>query len=164
MFKCGIGQDSHAFEPEGSKKKCMLGGITIAGCRGLRGNSDADVALHALTNAISGISGINILGAVSDELCLVQGIIDSAVYLRKALDTLEGWRITHASISLECKRPVLAPHILAMRQSIARLLEVSVDDVGMTATSGEGLTAFGRGQGIAAIAIVSAVEATPLRA
>ena len=76
-IKTGIGQDSHRFEPEGSSKSLMLGGVHIAGLPGLEGNSDADVVFHAICNAVSGINGINILGDISDTLCK-QGITDSS--------------------------------------------------------------------------------------
>jgi 2-C-methyl-D-erythritol 2,4-cyclodiphosphate synthase len=156
MIKTAIGQDSHAFEPQGSAKPLMLGGVRVPGCPGLAGNSDADVVLHALTNAVSGISGVNILGAVSDGMCLKQGVTDSREYLKKALATLGDYRIMHVSISLEGKRPVMAPHIAAIKQSIAALIGIRASEVGFTATSGEGLTAFGKGEGLQAFAIVTA--------
>jgi 2-C-methyl-D-erythritol 2,4-cyclodiphosphate synthase len=156
MIKTALGQDSHRFESEQSTKPLRLGGVEIPGCPGLAGNSDADVVLHALTNAVSGISGKNILGEVSDALCLGQGIVDSRVYLGKALETLGGYTITHVSLSVEGKRPVLAPYIDAIKQSLAQLLSVSSSDIGLTATTGEGLTAFGRGEGIHVLALVTA--------
>jgi 2-C-methyl-D-erythritol 2,4-cyclodiphosphate synthase len=114
--------------------------------------------LHALTNAISGISGVNILGKISDRMCLNQGIKDSSAYLRKALDTLGDYRLVHVSISIEAKRPTLQKHISAMKRSVARLCGLAVPDIGLTATSGEGLTSFGRGEGVQVFAIVSAVK------
>jgi len=154
--RTGLGQDSHRFEPEGSDKALILGGHIIEGARGLAGNSDADVILHALTNAVSGITGVNILGAVSDELCLNQGITNSTVYLEKALLHLNGWRITHVSMSVEAKTPRLAAHIDAIKASVARLLSLSPDAVGLTATTGEGLTGFGRGEGMQVFAVMTA--------
>ncbi|MBD3393466.1 MAG: 2-C-methyl-D-erythritol 2,4-cyclodiphosphate synthase [Chitinivibrionales bacterium] len=155
-MKTGIGQDSHRFEPGASPKPLRLGGITVPGCPGLAGNSDADVVLHALTNAVSGISGVNILGAVADDLCKNQGVTDSAEYLRRALDTLNDIRITHVSLSIECARPKLSGHIDDMKACIARILGIGASHIGITATSGEGLTSFGRGEGIQAVAIVTA--------
>lgn len=155
MIRTGIGQDSHRFEPEGSQKPLMLGGLFIAGCQGLEGNSDADVVLHAVTNAISGVTGVNVLGAISDEMCLGRGIKESSAYLIKALESLGTMKIIHLSISIEAKRPVMAPHIFAMKARIAELLQLSASDIGITATSGEGLTDPGRGHGIAVIAIVT---------
>jgi|WetSurMetagenome_2_1015567.scaffolds.fasta_scaffold00565_18 2-C-methyl-D-erythritol 2,4-cyclodiphosphate synthase len=155
-FAAAIGQDSHRFERKGSSKPLVLGGVTIPGCLGLAGNSDADVVLHAVTNAVSGISGVNVLGVVADAMCLDRGIRDSAVYLAEAVKTLGPWRIVHVSVSIEAKRPHLARHIPAMRASIAKLCSLSLDGVGITATSGEGLTAFGKGLGIQAFAVVTA--------
>jgi 2-C-methyl-D-erythritol 2,4-cyclodiphosphate synthase len=158
MYKTGIGQDSHRFEDEDSKKPLMLGGVCIPGCPGLLGNSDADVVLHALTNAISSISGKNILGKISDEMCLQKGITDSKAYLIAALETVHSFRITHVSISIEAKRPKLEPFIDAIKTSIANLISLSASDIGLTATTGEGLTAFGRGEGMQALVIVTATD------
>jgi 2-C-methyl-D-erythritol 2,4-cyclodiphosphate synthase len=156
MFKSGIGQDSHRFEDEGSIKPLMIGGARIPGCPGLLGNSDADVVLHAIINAISGISGRNILGKISDDMCLRQGITDSKDYLEKAMESLGNYRISHVSVALEGKRPRFEPYIGKIKESLAKLLAIQPSDVGITATTGEGLTAFGRGEGLQAFAIVSA--------
>jgi 2-C-methyl-D-erythritol 2,4-cyclodiphosphate synthase len=158
-----IGQDSHRFEPEGSLKPLVLGGLIITdpNTPGLSGNSDADVVLHAVTNAVSGISGVNVLGKISDDLCLNQGITDSRAYLEKALETLaiDKWELTHVSISIEAKRPRLSPYIPEIKRSIASILSLKEENIGITATTGEGLTDFGRGLGIQAFAVVSAVRA-----
>ncbi|MDR2729243.1 MAG: 2-C-methyl-D-erythritol 2,4-cyclodiphosphate synthase [Chitinispirillales bacterium] len=159
MFISAIGQDSHRFEPEGSQKPLTLGGVVIPNALGLSGNSDADVILHAVTNAVSGITGVNILGKISDGLCLNNGITDSRVYLQKALETLGDWKITHLSISVEAKKPHLSKHIPLIKESLSSLLSLSENSVGLTATTGEGLTGFGRGEGIQALVIVSAVKA-----
>jgi 2-C-methyl-D-erythritol 2,4-cyclodiphosphate synthase len=158
MYISAIGQDSHRFEPVGSSKPLILGGVQLTGQRGLMGNSDADVILHAITNAVSGISGVNILGKVSDDLCLKQGIIDSRVYLCEALKTLGEWKLSHVSISIEARRPHLAEHIEEIRNSIAVLLSLAAENIGLTATSGEGLTEFGKGEGIQVFVIVSAYK------
>lgn len=155
MFKTALGQDSHRFEIETSEKPLVLGGVTISDCPGLVGNSDADVILHAVTNAVSGISGINILGEVSDELCLKKGITNSRVYLSKALETLSEYKISHLSLSIECKRPKLASHIDTIKASLAQLLSLDSSNIGLTATSGEGLTSFGRGEGIQVLALIT---------
>jgi 2-C-methyl-D-erythritol 2,4-cyclodiphosphate synthase len=156
MFKSAIGQDSHRFEEEGSTKRLMIGGVQISGCPGLAGNSDADVVLHALVNALSGISGHNILGKISDDMCLRQGITDSRAYLAKAMESLVNCQISHVSVAIEGKRPRLEPVIDAIKGSLANLLKLQPSDVGITATTGEGLTAFGRGEGLQAFVIVSA--------
>lgn len=156
MVKNGIGQDSHRFESQASAKPLILGGVVIPGYPGLSGNSDADVILHALTNAVSGVSGINILGKISDELCLKEGITDSRVYLKKALETLTSYRLSHISVSVECKRPILAPFVADIKASLAQLVSLDPADIGLTATTGEGLSSFGRGEGIGVFVLVTA--------
>ena len=149
-----IGQDSHKFEPQESQKPLMLGGIKISGCVGLMGNSDADVVLHAITNAISGATGVNILGKIADDLCK-SGITDSRAYLTKALEFLGEKKIVHVSITLEGKRPKMFEHISMVRSSIASLLGINEDSVGFTATTGEELTSCGRGEGLSVFAILT---------
>ncbi len=157
-YKSAIGQDSHRFESSRSKKKLILAGIEIPESLGLKGNSDADVVLHALTNAISGVSGINILGKISDDLCLGQGITDSKAYLQRALQTLEAYSLVHVSVTIEALRPKLSKHIEAMKESLATLCGLQVNQIGITATTGEGLTAFGKGLGMQAFVIISVVS------
>lgn len=158
MFRVAIGQDSHRFTEPDDNKKLILGGIVIEGHPGLKGNSDADVVLHAITNAISGISCVNILGKRADDLCLNQGITDSAVYLKEAAATLGKKKIIHISISIEALIPKLSPYINPMRQSISDMLNIDINSVGITATSGEGLTEFGKGNGIFCTAILTVSE------
>ncbi len=157
-YKVGIGQDSHRFVDEGDSKKLVLGGVEFPDAPGLSGNSDADVVLHAICNAISGISCVPVLGPVTDRLCREEGITDSAVYVGEALKTLTNHRLTHISITLECKRPKILPRMEAMRKRISELLNLEMTDVAVTATTGEGLTSFGRGEGIQAFVMATAVE------
>ena len=88
-MKAAIGQDSHRFE-ETPGKPLILGGVVFPGEVGLLANSDGDVVLHAITNAVSGITGRNILGRVADEMCQ-SGITDSAEYLRGRKRLLNCW-------------------------------------------------------------------------
>lgn len=152
--KSGIGIDSHRFLDESVNKPLVLGGLNIQGMPGLAGNSDADVVLHALTDAISGVTGKTVIGAVADVMC-AQGLTDSRLYLARALESLGVWQISHVSIAIECQRPKVDPLVPAMRQSIADLLDITFTDVCITATSGEALSDFGRGLGIFATAIVT---------
>ena len=153
--KVGLGQDSHAFDFDDKKKKFILAGINIKGVPPLKGNSDADVVLHAITNAFSSISGVPILGDIACELCLKQGILDSKVYLQKSLDLLPDWSIDHIALSIECKIPKILPHIKEMRESIAKIIKIPISAVGITATSGEGLSEFGKGKGIQVFALAT---------
>lgn len=147
-MRVGIGQDSHRFDFDDKDKKLILGGVVFEGCPPLLGNSDADVILHSITNAISGVTCVNILGKVSDEMCLNQGMKDSREYLKEALKYLNNSKISHVSISIECLIPKISPKIPELRKSISGLLGISESSVGITATTGEGLTQFGEGKGI----------------
>lgn len=155
--KTGLGLDSHRFVEGASSKPLILGGVLFEDAPPLDGNSDADVILHAVTDAISGVTGMTIIGAVADEMCR-RGIKDSREYLKSALESLGVWRLTHVSIAVEGKRPPIAPRVPELRESIAQLLGLDVVDVCITATSGERLTDVGRGLGIHASAIVTAVS------
>ena len=154
-MKVGIGQDSHRFE-EAPGKPCMLGGVVFPEAPGLLANSDGDVVLHAVTNAVSGVTCRNILGAPADALCEA-GVKDSAEYLRLALTDMKelGLKPVHLSISVEAARPRLSPKIGEMRRNIGSLMGLDEDCIGITATTGEGLTDFGKGLGIAVIAILT---------
>ena len=156
MYISAIGQDSHRFEDIDSKKRLILAGVEIVNERALAGNSDADVVLHAVTNAISGLTGVNILGKIADDLCLADGITDSRIYLEKAMQLLGRITLNHISISIECKTPKITPHIENMKNSLSKLLGLKVSNIGITATTGEGLTDFGRGLGISVFTIISA--------
>lgn len=147
-MKVAIGQDSHKIDYNNKEKKLLLGGIEFQEDYCLSANSDGDVILHALTNAISGITCKNILGKVADDMCK-KGIIDGEEYVKEALKYL-GEKIAHVSIAIECKTPRIAPKIEEMRKNIARILKVEENCVGITATTGEGLTEFGKGKGISA--------------
>lgn len=156
-MKVGIGQDSHRFDFNDKNKKLILGGVIFEDHVPLQGNSDADVVLHSITNAISGVTCVNILGKISDHLCLDQGITDSSVYLKEALQFLEESKIVHVSISIECSTPKITPKIPEMRASIAKLLDIPENCVGITATTGEGLTQFGQGQGIQVFSCITVI-------
>lgn len=155
--KTGIGLDSHRFVEGDSERPLVLGGLVFEDAPALDGNSDADVILHALTDAISGVTGRTVIGAVADALCQ-RGITDSREYLKVALRDLGDWRISHLSVALECARPQIDPKVAALRASLADLLGVGLDVVCLTATTGEGLTDCGRGLGIQATAILTVVR------
>ena len=152
-MKVAIGQDSHRFDFEDKNKKLVLGGIVFENSTPLSGNSDADVVLHSITNAVSGITCKNILGKIADDMCKA-GITDSEEYLKEALKYLNE-KIVHLSISIECKTPKISPKIEDMRKNIARILNISENSVGITATTGEELTEFGKGNGISVFSIIT---------
>lgn len=152
-MKVAIGQDSHAFDFENKDKKLILAGVEFEGEPTLRANSDGDVVYHAITNAISGITCKNILGKISDDMCK-SGITNSEEYIKEALKYLSE-KIVHISISIECKRPKISPKIELMRVNIAKILNINENNVGITATTGEGLTEFGKGNGISVFACIT---------
>ncbi|MBS0628499.1 MAG: 2-C-methyl-D-erythritol 2,4-cyclodiphosphate synthase [Verrucomicrobia bacterium] len=154
-FKVGLGQDSHRFLPPESSKPCIIGGLIFDDTPGLAADSDGDVVFHAICNAITSISGVPILGGVAIELCHKNGITDSQVYLERALESLGKWKIEHVALSIEGKRPRLEPRNQEMRQKVADVLKISLSQVGLTATSGDGLTDFGCGEGLQCFCILT---------
>lgn len=153
-MKCAIGHDSHSYYQH-LGKPLILGGITIPGGQPLKSNSDGDVVLHSLTNAISGLTGVNILGEIADEMCIRHGITDSSEYVKEALKYMGKSEIKHVSFSIECLTPKLARYIHDIRLSIAKLLAIDISCVGFTATTGEELTMFGRGKGILCTCLIT---------
>lgn len=156
--RTGIGQDSHRFLPDGDPKPCIMAGVIFENAPGFEANSDGDVVFHTICNAISSLTGVLILGALADDLCLKQGITDSEVYLREALKTLGKQQISHLAITIEAKRPKFKSKLHEMRGSIARVMNLDISQIGITATSGEGLTDFGRSLGVQCFAILTTVE------
>ena len=114
--------------------------------------------MHAICNAISSLTGILILGALADDLCLKDGITDSEIFLIEAMKTLGKQKVSHVAVTIEGKKPKMKEHIVLMRQNIARIMKLDVSQVGITATSGEGLTDFGCGDGVQSFAIVTTEE------
>lgn len=155
-YKVGLGQDSHRFLSPESSKPCIIGGLIFEDTPGLAADSDGDVVFHAICNAITSISGVSILGGVAIELCHKNGITDSQVYLEHALESLGDWKIEHIALSIEGQRPRLEPRNLEMRQKTADVLKINLDQVGITATSGDGLTDFGCGEGLQCFCILTA--------
>lgn len=158
IIRTGIGQDSHRFLSRDSSKPCVIAGLIFEDAPGFNANSDGDVVFHAICNAITSLTGVLILGGIADDLCLKDGITDSEVYLKEALNTLGTQEVSHVAITIEGKKPQFKKHLLEMRENIARLMNLQVSQVGITATSGEGLTDFGCGDGVQCFAILTTVE------
>lgn len=158
IVRTGLGQDSHRFLASDSSKPCVIGGVIFEDAPGFNANSDGDIVLHAICNAISSLTGILILGNIADDLCLKDGITDSEIYLVEAMKTLEKQRVTHVAVTIEAKKPKFKHRLVEMRQNIARIMHLDISQVGITATSGEGLTDFGCGDGAQAFAIVTTQE------
>jgi len=160
MFCVGIGQDSHAFLKEKSEKKLILGGVEIPNHIGLQGNSDADVIAHAIFNTLSSAIGERSIGIYADELCIEKQIYDSFVYLKlikKKIDK-KYLSINNLSVSVEAKTPRLEMYHDRMKKNICDFFKLAIDQVGITFTSGENLSSFGRGEGIQVFCVASLLK------
>jgi 2-C-methyl-D-erythritol 4-phosphate cytidylyltransferase / 2-C-methyl-D-erythritol 2,4-cyclodiphosphate synthase len=150
----GMGFDVHAFAGEGP---IMLGGVEVPHERGLAGHSDADVVLHAITDALLGAAGLGDIGEhfpPSDDRW--KGAA-SSLFLSHAVDLLHerGAIIDHVDCTVIAEVPKVGPHRQAMRARIAEIAELSIDQVSIKATTTEGLGFAGRREGIAAQAVAS---------
>lgn len=158
IIRTGIGQDSHRFLPVGSTKPLVICGVTFEDYPGFNANSDGDVVYHAVCNAITSLTHVLIMGGIADDLCLRDGIVDSEVFLKEAVRTLGNQIITHVAVTIEAKKPRFKENLLPMRENLARVLEIDVSQVGITATTGEGLTDFGCGDGVQCFVILTTAE------
>jgi len=158
IYKTGIGQDSHRFLSNDSTKPCIIGGVIFEDVPGLDADSDGDVVYHAICRAITSITSVPILASIAKDLCLNKGIMDSKVYLEKALQTLKDQKIIHIAISIEAKRPKFQKKIDQMREKIAEITNLKKSQVGITAHSGEGLTDFACGDGIAVLCVITTIN------
>jgi 2-C-methyl-D-erythritol 2,4-cyclodiphosphate synthase len=152
-FRIGQGFDFHQLEPG---RRLVLGGVEIPHTHGLRGHSDADVAAHALANALLGAIGEGDLGRhFSDSDPRYQNA-DSIMLLKSVWKraTSLGWRLGNADLTIFAQRPKLAPHLDSMRSRIAAALGVDLARLNLKASNPEGLGALGRGEGMAASAVV----------
>ena len=155
MFRVGFGQDSHRFSSDGTRK-LVLGGVTVPNEAGLAGNSDADVVLHALCRALEQAIGLDSFSRYADEMSR-NGINDSREYLKVAKRHLQeaGYRVNNIGLTIEASKPRIEPLSALMKRSIAGILEINEGAIGINASTGEGMTPFGRGEGIQTFAIVS---------
>lgn len=156
-FKMGIGQDSHKFSKD-NNKKLILGGFIVPNENGMEANSDGDIILHALFNAISTAIGETSLGFYADEMCK-KGITDSKEYLEVMLEKMKkkSLEINNASISIEAKKPKLEQYNDAIKEPLSKILKIEKGKIGIAFTSGEGLTDFGKGDGMQCFVIVSLI-------
>lgn len=149
--RSGSGFDVHAFAPGDHVWLC---GVKIAHTHGLTGHSDADVGLHALTDALLGAIGAGDIGEHFPPSDPAWRGAPSRIFLADAATRVRalGARISNVDVTLLCEAPKVAPHRTAMRQAIAEILEIDVARVGVKATTAEGLGFVGRREGIAALA------------
>jgi 2-C-methyl-D-erythritol 4-phosphate cytidylyltransferase/2-C-methyl-D-erythritol 2,4-cyclodiphosphate synthase len=156
-FRIGIGQDSHMFEEK--IKGLVLAGVKIKDELKLKANSDGDVVLHAIFNALSQSIGDMSIGFYADKICK-NGEKDSRKYLEIILKKVkkEKFKINSAGIMIECGKPKIDPVVSILKKSLAEILGVDIARIGITATTGEECTVFGEGLGIQCFAIVSIIK------
>lgn len=147
--RVGFGTDSHRFTDGVASKKLMLGGVEFPGMPGLEANSDGDVVLHALFNALSQALGEKSIGHYADPLCAA-GVSDSAAYIGVIMKIMEGrgYGIGNIGVMIEGSRPRIAGNEERMKERIGAITGTGPERIGITATTGEGLTDFGRGLGV----------------
>ena len=150
----GIGFDVHMFSGNGP---IMLGGIPIPHSRGLAGHSDADVALHAITDALLGAAGMGDIGEHFPPSDPTWKGVSSDRFLVHAVSLLRsrGAIIDHVDCTIIAEEPKVGPHRPAMRARIAEIMGITIDQVSIKATTTEGLGFTGRREGIAAQAVAS---------
>jgi 2-C-methyl-D-erythritol 4-phosphate cytidylyltransferase/2-C-methyl-D-erythritol 2,4-cyclodiphosphate synthase len=152
--RTGMGFDVHAFSGEGP---VMLGGVAVPHNRGLAGHSDADVVLHAITDALLGAAGLGDIGDHFPPSDARWKGADSSEFLAHAAALVRegGASIDHVDCTIIAEAPKVGPYRLAMRQRIAEIAGLSVDQVSVKATTTEGLGFTGRREGIATQAVAS---------
>lgn len=152
MIRVGQGSDIHALAVG---RKLIIGGVEIPYERGLLGHSDADVLLHAITDALLGAAGLGDIGRHFPDTDERYRGVDSRVLLRavRALLRERGWLIVNVDSTINAQRPKMAPHIPAMVSCIASDLGVSPGCVNVKAKTGERLGFVGREEGISCDAI-----------
>lgn len=152
-FRIGLGYDIHRLVPG---RRCVLAGVEIPSEVGPEGHSDADVVLHAVADAILGAAGLPDIGQLFPNTDPSLAGMDSARIVERALREARalGWQVGNLDLTLLAERPKIARHVPAMRARLAQLLGVEVGQVGVKATTQEGLDAVGEGRGIACHAVV----------
>jgi 2-C-methyl-D-erythritol 2,4-cyclodiphosphate synthase len=157
MIRTGIGYDIHQFA---DGRRLVLGGVEIPDERGLAGHSDADVALHALADAVLGAAALGDIGHFFPPSDPAIAGIDSSVILRSAAARVRevGYEIGNVDLTMIAERPKISPFIPAMREAIANALQIEPSSVSIKATTNERLGAIGRAEGIAALAIATIIQ------
>lgn len=152
MVRVGIGYDVHALV---AGRRLVLGGVEIPHTHGLEGHSDADALMHAICDAVLGALGEGDIGHYFPNTDPRWKDAPSRIFLEEAARQvrLRGGRILNVDATVLAQQPRLAPHMTAMRANVAAALGVTTGQVGIKATTNEGLGFVGRGDGIAAMAV-----------
>ncbi|MGI6552692.1 MAG: 2-C-methyl-D-erythritol 2,4-cyclodiphosphate synthase [Bacillota bacterium] len=155
-MRVGIGYDVH---PLVKDRPLVLGGITLDYHLGLAGHSDADVLLHALADALLGAAGLGDIGRHFPPGDSRYRGISSLILLEEVSREVKdkGFQINNVDVVVVAEKPKLTPYFPAMQENIARVLQLSPERINLKATTSEGLGFTGRGEGIAAWAVVSLI-------
>ena len=153
MIRIGHGYDAHRFAPGA---ELVLGGVAIEFERGLAAHSDGDVLVHALCDALLGAAGLGDIGRHFPDTSQEFAGIDSRILLRRVVALLDaqGLGVVNADITVIAQAPRLAPHLDRMCVHLASDMDIEVGRVNVKATTTEGMGFTGRGEGIAAHAVV----------
>jgi 2-C-methyl-D-erythritol 2,4-cyclodiphosphate synthase len=153
QFRVGLGFDAHPFAPD---RLLRLGGVSIPHPLGLRGHSDGDALLHALTDALLGAAGEGSIGERFPDTDPRWKSADSALFVEEACKLVEkrGWRVGNVDTVVIAEAPKIAPHAAAIRARLAELLGVAPEAVGVRGTSTNGMGFPGRNEGVAAMVVV----------
>ncbi len=151
-FRIGEGWDVHALVPG---RPLILGGVNIPHTAGLLGHSDADVLLHAITDAVLGAAGLGDIGRHFPDTDPQFKGADSSVLLAEAMRRVraQGWELINLDSTIVAQAPKLAPHMPAILAGVSRALGVSADQVNVKAKTAEKLGPVGQGQSIEARAV-----------
>ena len=151
----GLGVDVHAFSEAGVERKLILGGVEIPCEKGLVGHSDADVLAHAVTDALLGAAGLEDIGHYFPDTDKRFKDADSIRLLREVRAIVgDGWEVANVDAVVVCERPKIRDHRAAMRDNLAGALGIEPGRVGVRGTTSEKLGFTGRGEGIAAQAVL----------
>src|SRR3546814_7891439 len=151
-FRVGQGFDVHALV---DGRPLIIGGVAIPHTHGLLGHSDADVLLHAVTDALLGAAGLGDIGRHFPDTDPTYKGADSRVLLRAAMRKVAdaGWKVVNVDATVHAQAPKIGPHASAMAANIASDLEIAQADVNIKAKTNEGLGYLGRKEGIAATVV-----------
>lgn len=153
MFRTGIGFDAHRFS---SGKKLILGGVEIPFELGLEGHSDADVLTHAICDALLGAIGERDIGSYFPDSNPIYRGISSLILLKEvlAISSSRGFRTENIDSVVVCEKPRLSPYVSQMKKRLSSVIEIPEESIGIKATTTDGMGFTGRGEGIAAYAVV----------
>ena len=156
-LRTGIGFDVHAFA---ENRKLILGGIEIPFEKGLVGHSDADVVLHAITDALLGSLALGDIGIYFPNTDDKYKNAESLIFLKKAKELVEekGYSISNIDVAVSLERPKISPHMEKMRTNISEILKLSVERISIKATTSEKLGFVGREEGAFAYAVATVVK------